>query len=86
MCLGTPRDCMITSQRQKSTFFFWHVGIFEVTLSLKKKAKNLRFFALEVNLICQLNLFADGFFLVVDKNEFHEFKKKKISFIEMWRL
>ena len=37
-------------------------------------------------LICQLNLFADGFFLVVDKNEFHEFKKKKFSFIEMWRL
>ena len=27
-------------------------------------------------LICQLNLFADGFFLVVDKNDFHEFKKK----------
>ena len=52
------------------------------SLRLKKKAKNLRFLAFEVTcmLICQLNLFADGFFLVVDKNDFHEFKKKKIFF------
>ena len=48
------------------------------SLRLKKKAKNLQFLAFEVTcmLICQLNLFADGFFLVVDKNDFHEFKKK----------
>ena len=79
--LDTPRNCMITSQQQKSTFFFYHVGIFEVT-PFEKKAKNLRFLAFEVTcmLICQLNLFADGFFLVVDKNDFHEFKKKKIFF------
>ena len=63
--LDTPRNCMITSQQQKSTFFFYHVGIFEVTP-----------FEVTCMLICQLNLFADGFFLVVDKNDFHEFKKK----------
>ena len=58
------------------------------SLRLKKKAKNLRFLAFEVTcmLICQLNLFADGFFLVVDKMIFTNLKKKKFSFIEMWRL
>ena len=85
--LDTPRNCMITSQQQKSTFFFYHVGIFEVT-PFEKKAKNLRFLAFEVTcmLICQLNLFADGFFWWLIKMIFTNLKKKKFSFIEMWRM
>ena len=78
---------MITSQQQKSTFFFYHVGIFEVT-PFEKKAKNLRFLAFEVTcmLIYQLNLFADGFFWWVIKMIFffHEFVKSYFFFLSFF--